>query len=146
MSCGRIFRGGHTDCVFDVAWGTDARSNGALLAWRPSLRIGVVIFPTARGGSMCCFLLTCFFFFGGGCFNFPESLCIFSLLGGRVTCPFRRLKNNISVMPARNIEENPTRMTTENRRSIQFLTSWTFGPENFPQIIRMFFPPKNGEI
>ena len=101
MSCGRIFRGGHTDCVFDVAWGTDARSNGALLAWRPNLRSWRGDFSNCPWWLHVLFFVDMFFFLGG-CFNFPESLCIFFLLGGRVTCPFRHLKNNISVMPAQN--------------------------------------------
>lgn len=101
MSSAQIFRGGHTDCVFDVAWGTDARSNGALLAWRPNFRSWGWFFQLPVVGSMC-FCFVDMFFFLGALLQFPESLCIFFFLGGRVTCPFRHLKNNISVMPAQN--------------------------------------------
>lgn len=158
MSCERIFRGGHTDCVFDVAWGTDARSNGALLAWRPNLRSWRGDFSNCPWWLHVLFFVDMFFFLGGGCFNFPESLCIFSFWGGGLHVHLDIWRTISQWCQPKTIEENPARMTTENRRNIQFLTSWTFGTENLPQIIRMFFfqstllwpetalPPKNGEI
>lgn len=70
-----------------------------------------MIFPE-RGGS-----IDRFFF---GTASNSLNLVHFLPIRGEGTCPFIQMKNIISVMPAQNIEENPKRMTTENRRSIQF--------------------------